>query len=181
MVINIKRIPNYITLIRIIGTILLLFQDSLSLNFFILYFLCGLSDILDGYVARKLRITSKFGARLDSIADMFFIISVLTKILPNLKLQLWMIFWIVFISAIKLLSFIIGYLKFHEVAFLHTYSNKFTGIFLFFTPLIYNLFGLNISVSSVCSIATLAAFEELLIILKVKNLDLNIRGIYKIL
>ena len=81
---------------------------------------------------------------------------------------------------IKVLSLIIGGLKFGEVAFLHTYANKLAGILLFFTPLIYRLVGINICSVIVCSVSTLAALEEVLINIIVKNLNLNIKGIYMI-
>ena len=97
MRVNSKFIPNFITLIRIICTALIIFTESFSSIFFIFYFLCGLSDVLDGYIARKFKLCSKFGARLDSVADAFFIITILIKILPSLRLELWMILWIVFI------------------------------------------------------------------------------------
>ena len=180
MRVNSKFIPNFITLIRIICTALIIFTESFSSIFFIFYFLCGLSDVLDGYIARKFKLCSKFGARLDSVADAFFIITILIKILPSLRLELWMILWIVFIFIIKVLSLIIGGLKFGEVAFLHTYANKLAGILLFFTPLIYRLVGINICIVIVCSVSTLAALEEVLINIIVKNLNLNIKGIYMI-
>ena len=59
MRVNSKFIPNFITLIRIIGTSLLIFTEPFSNIFFILYFLCGVSDTLDGYIARKFKLCSK--------------------------------------------------------------------------------------------------------------------------
>ena len=178
MIINSKFTPNYITLIRIIGTILLIFTTPFSTMFFILYVLCGLSDVLDGYIARKFKLCSKFGARLDSIADAFFIISMIIKILLNLKLELWMIIWIILIFIIKVLSFIIGFFKFHEVGFLHTYLNKITGLLIFLSPIIYKLLGIKICISIVCSLAMISALEELFINIEEKKLDINIKGIY---
>lgn len=180
MILNSKFTPNFITLIRIIGTILLIFTEPFSTIFFILYFLCGLSDVLDGYIARRFKLCSKFGAILDSLADTFFIIITLIKILPSLKLELWMILWIVSIFIIKVLSLIIGFLRFNEIAFLHTYANKLAGIILFFTPLIYSLLGINISICIVCGISTFSALEEVMINIIAKTLNLNIKGIYMI-
>jgi len=125
-------IPNFITLIRIIGTSLLIFTKPFSSIFFILYLICGLSDVLDGYIARKFKLCSKFGAILDSVADAFFIMVTLIKVLPSLRLELWMILWIIFIFIIKVLSLIIGFSRFKEITFLHTYANKLAGILLFF-------------------------------------------------
>lgn len=180
MRVNSKLIPNFITLIRIIGTSLIIFTKPFSTIFFIFYFLCGLSDVLDGYIARKFKLCSKFGAILDSVADAFFIIVTLVKVLPRLSLELWMILWIVFIFIIKVLSLIIGFFRFNELAFLHTYANKLAGILLFFTPLIYSLLERNICIWIVCGMATFSALEEIIINIIAKTLNLNIKGMYDI-
>lgn len=64
-----KNIANYITIVRIICVFILLALPVFSNAFFILYFIAGTSDVLDGFLARKLKIQSEFGARLDSFAD----------------------------------------------------------------------------------------------------------------
>ena len=65
---------NVITLIRIGLAISLLFIRKYSPLFLILYSICGFTDILDGYIARKTKTESNFGARLDTIADLLFFI-----------------------------------------------------------------------------------------------------------
>ena len=65
---------NVITLMRIGLAISLLFIRKYSPLFLILYSICGFTDILDGYIARKTRTESKFGAKLDTIADLLFFI-----------------------------------------------------------------------------------------------------------
>ena len=40
----------------------------------ILYFICGFTDILDGYIARKTKTESNFGTKLDTISDLLFFI-----------------------------------------------------------------------------------------------------------
>ena len=39
------------------------------IRFYILYLFCGLTDMIDGAIVRKTGAVSKFGARLDTIAD----------------------------------------------------------------------------------------------------------------
>lgn len=48
-----KQIPNIITIFRMIGSVALLLPKQFSTGFLLLYLLCGLSDVLDGYIARK--------------------------------------------------------------------------------------------------------------------------------
>ncbi|MBO7132534.1 MAG: CDP-alcohol phosphatidyltransferase family protein, partial [Bacteroidales bacterium] len=45
--------PNFITLSRIAGSLGLLFCDVAGMAFWVLYVLCGITDIADGWVARK--------------------------------------------------------------------------------------------------------------------------------
>lgn len=98
-----------ITLSRIILSLLLLKINSLSTMFFFIYTFCGLTDVLDGYIARTLKCTSKTGALLDSIADVIFTFSILIIILPIIKWSKWMIIWIVIIVFIRILSLFVGY------------------------------------------------------------------------
>ena len=53
-----KHIPNIISALRIIGATCLLFCNPAAVAFWVIYGLCGISDMLDGYLARKLRVES---------------------------------------------------------------------------------------------------------------------------
>ena len=58
---------NTITFFRIAAGIALLFCPVFSPAFYVFYIAAGLSDMLDGFVARKTDTVSKLGARLDTI------------------------------------------------------------------------------------------------------------------
>ena len=75
---------NAITLLRISGTAVLLFLRPFSPAFFVVYTLTGVTDVLDGFVARKTGTASDFGAKLDSAADLLFYGVMLLKIFPVL-------------------------------------------------------------------------------------------------
>ena len=68
-----KHLPNAITALRFLGAISLLFFGVKSYAFWAIYFACGISDMADGYLARKLHCESKTGAVLDSLADLVFV------------------------------------------------------------------------------------------------------------
>lgn len=65
-----KSIANYISISRILLVLALIFIEPLSTTFYIIYFISGISDILDGFIARKYNVTSTLGEKLDSIADL---------------------------------------------------------------------------------------------------------------
>ena len=68
-----KFIPNIITCLRILASLLILFVPNKW--FFPLYFFAGLTDMLDGWLARKMSWTSPFGTFLDSLADLLFFLA----------------------------------------------------------------------------------------------------------
>ena len=66
-----KHIANIVTSCRIIFSILMLFFPVFSPWFYVMYLLCGLTDMVDGTIARKTNTVSTFGARFDTAADFF--------------------------------------------------------------------------------------------------------------
>ena len=142
--------------------------------------MCGASDIFDGYIARKYKISNSYGATLDSIADFIFFCIMFIVFIPMLQWSWWILCWIGIITIVRLISLGIGFLKYHTLSFLHTYANKVTGAVLFLFPFIYNVLGLNITAVLICSIAILSAIEELIITLKSKVLNKDVRCIFTI-
>ena len=58
---------NIITGIRILFSFILLFTKIFSPTFYTVYIIAGISDVLDGLVARKLNLQSSFGEKLDTV------------------------------------------------------------------------------------------------------------------
>ncbi len=133
---KLKYLPNSITVLRIIGSVALLFAKPLSLIFFIIYLIAGISDILDGFISRKFNLTSKLGAKLDSIADLIFYASMLIKILPILWVKLHKLIWVfvAIVIIIRLLAYIVSAIKFRCFASSHSILNKITGFVVFSAP-----------------------------------------------
>ena len=104
-----KYIANILTGCRILGSILLLFFPAFSVAFYIIYFFCGLSDMVDGTIARKTNSTSKFGSQLDTIADLIFVVVSLFKLLPAIHIPQWLWIWGGVIAVIKISNLIWGY------------------------------------------------------------------------
>ena len=77
-------IPNMLSILRMLGTLALVFVQPVTLPFFVIYTLCGVSDVLDGWIARATDSTSELGSRLDSAADLMFYVVMMLRILPEL-------------------------------------------------------------------------------------------------
>ena len=126
-----KRIPNLLSMLRIVLCLPLLMADAMTVPFWTLYVTAGTTDMLDGFLARRWDVESKIGARLDSLADFVFVLAVGFKLFPWLKLPaaLWMMIGI--IVLVKTVNAISSYVVRHRIEYLHTKANKLTGFLLF--------------------------------------------------
>lgn len=134
-----KNLANLITLIRIFGAIALIFLEPLSLPFFIVYGVCGFSDAVDGFVARKLGVSSPFGAALDSFSDLLFYGVMAAKIFPILRETLHLLEWIIIAvpTALHLIAYIVCMVKFSKFSSIHTYANKVLGALVYAFPFFF--------------------------------------------
>ena len=108
------KIPHIITSLRILLSGMLLGIEPFSPFFLLIYFLCGLSDICDGYLARRLHVASDFGTLLDSLADLFFICISMFIFVPLFKWQEWMIDILVMISIGRMITIVIGFYRYRQ-------------------------------------------------------------------
>ena len=155
-----EYIANYISISRVIMSIILLIPETFSIAFYIIYIYCGISDMLDGFIARKSKNESKIGARLDSVSDIIFVIVAMIKILPILNLTNGIIIWGVAIVFIKIVNVTCSYIYYKKIVLPHTTANKITGFILFIAPFIIVNVNSILFESIICSIATFAAVQE---------------------
>ena len=130
----------------------------------------------DGYLARRWNVSSKMGASLDSMADFMFIVVLFVIYIPRLEWNGWMLGWIVMIAVIRGLSILVGAIRFHAIAFIHTYGNKVTGLLLFCFPLLLLGFELMVTVVIICAAASVSAVEELMIMVNSNSLNRDRKG-----
>ena len=155
-----KQIANIMTSFRIFGSIGLLVCPVFSACFYGLYIFCGLTDMVDGTIARKTGAASTFGARLDTIADFLFVIAAFVKILPVIRIPVWIWVWAAVIAVVKLVNLVWGILGRKQMPSVHTIANKATGLCLFLLPLTMSFVDLRYTAPVVCVIATIAAIQE---------------------
>ena len=155
-----KHIANIITGLRIVLSLPLLFIPLTSAWFYALYLLCGLSDMIDGTVARRTNSASEFGARLDTLSDFVFMSVALIKFVPHLHIPVWLWIWIGVIAVIKLGNVVWGFIRTKKLVSPHTVLNKVTGLLLFLLPVTISFVGLNYALPIVCAVATVAAIHE---------------------
>lgn len=151
---------NTITVIRIVCSMALLFFPAFSPAFYALYLAAGISDMLDGAVARRTGTVSEFGSKLDTVADFILVLVCFIKLLPIVKIESWMFLWVGIIAAIKMINIISGFVVQKRFVSVHSVMNKITGGLLFALPLTVSVWDLQYSAAVVCSAATFAAIQE---------------------
>ncbi len=174
------NLPNYITAVRITGTVVLLFLTPLEVPFFIVYTLCGFSDVLDGWIARKTNTISELGAKLDSIADLLFYAVVIIRLLPVLWRLLPTWFWYILggVVLVRVAAYLTAALKFHRFASLHTKMNKITGGAVFLMPYFLALPFAAVYCFLVVGIAGISSAEELIIHIIRKEYHSNMKALF---
>ena len=155
-----KHIANIITGSRIVFSLSLLFIPLSSAWFYVLYLLCGLSDVIDGTVARRTNSASEFGARLDTVSDLVFMTVALIKFVPHLHIHVLLWIWIGVIAIIKLGNAALGFVRTKKLVSPHTVLNKVTGLLLFLLPATISFIDLTYTLPIVCTVATVAAMQE---------------------
>ena len=150
--------PNVISILRIAGSVGLLFCDVAGWMFWALYALCGISDMVDGWLARKLHAETKAGAILDSVSDIIFVACCAIRLSPVLDIPTWLWIWAGVIVFIKIVSQISALVVRKRFCFPHTVANKLTGFLLFLT--VPTMFWSMIPISIVAAVAMFAAVQE---------------------
>jgi CDP-diacylglycerol--glycerol-3-phosphate 3-phosphatidyltransferase len=87
-------LPNRLSILRILFIPVIVFfistqEDGLLLASCLLFIIAGITDGLDGYLARKMNLTSKLGLYLDPIADKLLVSSVLITLTYYRQIPLW--------------------------------------------------------------------------------------------
>ena len=152
--------PNAITAVRILCSAAILFCNALSPTFFVLYVAAGISDIADGWVARRTNTASKFGSKFDTAADAIFVIACLTKLIPAIDIPVWLIVWTGAIACIKIFNIVSVYAESRQFVAVHSSMNKVAGALLFALPLSLTIIDIKYSAPTVCIAATFAAIDE---------------------
>ena len=160
-----KSMADFLTIFRIVCSIALLFCPVLSVPFYIVYIIAGMTDIFDGFVARKTKTVTDFGSKLDTVADFVLFIVCLIKLFPVLNIQKWIYIWAFVIFVIKVINIIYGYVKYKKFISVHSVMNKVTGVLLFILPFTINFSVFGYCTAAVCAVATFSALQELYFII----------------
>ena len=178
-----KSIPNILSVLRIIIAPFLLFlawhgQKKLFILFLVLSLL---SDAVDGFIARKFELSTKAGARLDSIGDMATYLTI-----PLCAWWLWpellkkeVIFVLTAVSA-YIFPLVAGFLKFKKLPSYHTYGAKIAAIVMSIAILLLFTTEFTLFFKFAAIFQAIVALEEMLITVLLPELKSNVKSIWHV-
>jgi|GEM_PF-33606 len=182
-----KQTPNILSLFRIPLAVFLVFLTARPLWFIIIYSVCGLTDFLDGYLARRYQLETSIGAKLDTIADTVLILAIVVSIFivpwvrPAITWQIIMLIGI--IVFIKVTNVVFIKLKFKEWNSVHTIFNKCIGLpFFLAVPICMGFQRVPLWVlPTVCALMIVAFLEEFFIVLRLKEFEVNTKSVFTVM
>ena len=160
-----KYIPNMITMTRILLAPFLMIFEDITPGFLILFSICGITDLIDGPLARAMHATSQIGSVLDTIGDFLIFLSVFKVLFFNHSLPLVQL--IVFASAmtLHLAAAVYAKSKFKRFFFIHNVLSKILGFLIFTLPFVLFFTKRIVAhMSLVIVVAVLAGVESILIV-----------------
>ena len=178
-----KTVPNQLAGLRLLLVPVLWVPALEGMAFWvgIGLIITGLTDCLDGFLARRFNQVTAFGSRLDSLADNLLIPSILVWVLM-LRPR---IFWdhpspFTALVLLYVLSVLIGWLKFGRFANLHLYSSKAAGVlgYAFVVHALLSTYHVGLFYVTIGAFI-LASAEEIVILLTRSRVDERIGSIIK--
>lgn len=177
---------NSLTIYRLVMApvlVLLIIYNQVEL-FKWLLLVSFLTDALDGFLARRLNVASRTGAKLDSIADDLTVVAAMTAmviVFHDFVLSNMVVFIIPFV--LFLAELLIAFIKYKKISSFHTYLAKLAALLqgLFFISAFFletPHYGLFI-ITAV--ITTLDLIEEIILVLIIKEWRTNVHGLWWVL
>ncbi|MEK6875501.1 MAG: CDP-alcohol phosphatidyltransferase family protein [Nanoarchaeota archaeon] len=125
------NVPNSLTLLRLLLTFIIIYMLFTGISrvwVVAIFIIAAMSDYFDGIFARKLKQTTRIGARMDQAVDRVFTISIIIVLLflalnsPDKIEQLWLLFLVSSREIFGLPGFLISIIRGVD-----TYRVKFIG------------------------------------------------------
>jgi cardiolipin synthase len=107
-----SNIPNFITLARVMSVpvIFWLLVNGHARGAFIAFLLAGVSDAIDGFLAKRYGWTSELGAYLDPLADKILVVSIYVALAVAREIPLWLVVAVVSRDILILLAVLLSWL-----------------------------------------------------------------------
>ncbi|AEW21911.1 CDP-alcohol phosphatidyltransferase [Tannerella forsythia 92A2] len=178
---GLKKIPNILSISRIILSPIMLAMADRPPALAALILLIGLTDMADGFIARRYHCRSASGARLDSLGDwIFFSTAGIVFYMKYRSVVSDHIWELAAILTVRILSLCTARYRFGRFLSIHTLGNKLTVVLVFATMLFIVCESKvnEIILKTAFTTALLSAVDEYLIILTSGKIDIDRRSFF---
>jgi len=169
-----KQIANILTSVRIFLALILLTFSGLNTGFVVLFSICGITDLIDGPVARVTGSQSSFGAKLDTVGDVLTYFAMVKILILEKVITYRTLLWFAVPLLGMFVSGFIGRVKFHTFVFTHTALSKVFGVGCFLVPFSVFSGAVSILLTALWFVACLAATEMIAIQIIANHADPDI-------
>ena len=161
---------NVLTSMRIALSGILILLKPLGAAFYCVYTLAGMTDILDGPLARNTGTESRAGQVLDSAADLVFAAAACVKLLPAYweKIPTWLLISAVFVFYLKIKNAIACFVMYKKIVAMRTFMNSAAGFLLFAFPFACMVIPIPVY-GGICAAAAFAATVDAFVRMAAKS------------
>jgi phosphatidylglycerophosphate synthase len=179
-------VVNGLTMYRLVSApflLLALFAGQLQ-TFKLLVSLSFLTDALDGPLARRFKVTTEFGSRLDSVADDATVLVCAISVWfldPGFIREHWVV--LAALTALFVTQTVAAIVAYHRVTSFHTYLAKIAAVSqaVFFLIMFFGVGPLTIAFYITVIITALELLEEIILVIVLSEWKANVKGLYWVL
>lgn len=179
---NILTVPNVLSAYRLISIpfILAIILLQKQMLFFGLIVFNQFTDFLDGFIARRYNLRTRFGSRLDSLADSgTYVLAILGILVFKMDFVSEYRIWLSIFLGFLLLRRIISIIKFGKHIGLHILSVRIASVLQYALFIVLFTFGaVKVFVIITIVLSALAFTEEIVILMTISQPKPGIQGLY---
>lgn len=168
-----KNCANFFSIIRIVGALYLLLTDvgnEFTPKFLILYAIFCSTDAIDGFLARRLNISSVLGVTLDTIGDGLIGFTPVKVLVVQKLIPTWFLIFLGVTVAVYVAAALVSQIKFKSFTFPHSYLGKLNGVCVASSPFLFHLVPINVLFIIVGGVFFITGVETLIVVSKLKKL-----------
>ena len=172
-----RHLSNALTISRMLLSVSLFALTGQRVAFLWVYVACGITDWLDGLLARRLHAQSRLGATLDSVADNVWFAGAAVALLRWLPAPPpWAWATLALVMAVRIAGIAVSWARYGRPLFLHTVANKAAGLLFFLCPLEVAILGTVYGPLVLIAVALIASAEELALQCASSSPDPDVKG-----
>lgn len=178
-----KHIPNLITSVRLFAALaifcLAVFTPDHGSRYFAWLFVsAGISDMLDGFIARRFHLCTEFGAKLDSISDLSLYVSAITYLIYTAPGALQHVSPLIWLGAFtQVFHLALSYWRFRTFPSYHSDFTRFSAYLIFFCLLLFLKTTAAFLLGTISVIWFFCSLEGILITIILRESASDLKGI----